>query len=187
MCTIERTCFAPLIDAGLLHELVGRKGRWVWARLSADKCLLNAPELDLSQKGYRSPLEFVLRAEPDAAKQAYLARAAFRYIGDNEASQKGPSVTMNWSFVPGGKVRKAGRGAGMDMMSLSADRALAMLHTNLDKQEILLLHAILVRPKPIYQLLNDFGVKRDAFSQLGLKALHRLAKVYDTAVPQAHN
>ena len=184
MCVIEKACFTPLISAGLLHRLEGNEDRWIWAASQTGKNTLRAPRVQASKARPSGALEFTLRAEADAARQAYLARAAFRYMSDYEVFHKGTCVTMNWSFVPSGKARQAQRSAGMDAVSLNAGRVLEILNARLNKQEARLLNAILVQSKPVFQLVDDFGVKRDELARLGLGALNRLAEAYDMIIPK---
>ena len=184
MCVIEKACFTPLISAGLLHRLEGNEDRWIWVASPTGKNTLQAPRVQASKARPSGALEFTLRAEADAARQAYLARAAFRYMSDYEVFHKGTCVTMNWSFVPSGKARQAQRSAGMDAVSLNAGRVLEILNARLNKQEARLLNAILVQSKPVFQLVDDFGVKRDELARLGLGALNRLAEAYDMIIPK---
>ena len=47
-----------------------------------------------------------------------------------------------------------------------------------------MLNAILVQSKSVYQLADDFGVKRNELARLGLEALNRLAEAYDMMIPK---
>lgn len=185
LCIVETASFEPLIAAGLLCVLEGHEGRWVWAGSPPAEAPLQVPDFDKPRKALNRPLAFILQAEEDAKQQAYLAQAAFRYISDYELFHKGRPVTMNWTFVPGGKTRIAASATGLDTMSLNAGRVLDTLNAHLDMQDTLLLSAVLIQTKPMYRLLDEFDMQRDGFAKLGLRVLYKLARLYDMAAPKA--
>jgi len=183
---LEKPQLARLLNGALLIQQDGDASRLIWAGEHTDSATRNSTVplvMPVPQKGKapaRCALEYILRAEDNMKRQAYLVAAAQRFQQDVDALFRGQSVTMNWDFVPRGKARM-GRG-GMGEVSLTAARVMSQLKAMLGQQDLALLQAILVSDHSVKRILLDYDMSRARFIKVGLRALLRLARAYDRAV-----
>ena len=126
----------------------------------------------------KSSLEAVLQLT-SGQDQLYLAKAAARYLWDISTRETGGSVTMNWSALPRSRRQRLAGSDGFSQRSVNSGRVLRIVSDNLAEQEAAILRAILVEGLPVSTLERNFDLSRAAMLKAGLRALRRLAHVYD--------
>lgn len=183
--TLDKASVDDLLEKGAVHVANDEAPvRLVWtgaqsARPRAFAGRASPPKAGARLAPVRCALEHILRAEPEAARQAYLLSAASRFQRDTEAYQRGQAVTMNWSFVPRGKMRAGSGRDGLSERSLNAGRALGQLAKALGPDDMVLVEGILVSQVSMTRLMARFNLERAQVAPEGLRVLSCLAKAYD--------
>lgn len=180
---IAEDVLEPMADSRA-RKLVWRKGKGIPDTKKRRPCGTSGPPPEPAQRKARARnvLEYILRAETDEARQAYLQTAAVRFQRDIERYSGGAVLTMNWEFVPNGKVRGQSSGEAMRSQRIDASQRISQLQAVLGDKEMRFLQAVIIEERSLNRLALDFGLKRVDLAKAGLAALKRLAQTYDRTV-----
>lgn len=184
--TLSHSVFEGMRRDGLV-QLKGDRFFWVNGA-SVDRGMeghLSIPVSGSSYNRHRTLLEKALSLCATAEESLRLAHAARCFSLDLAAAEQGPTITMNWEFVPrGASGRSASVPAGQSFEAVSARRRISILKEELNSSRFDMLLLWLAGRASQRRLAADFGQTMRRLPELAYLNLIGLADSYDLHVPK---